>query len=77
MSLRRLPITPGSGDWVGAIDTDADDETGNTITAQVVAVVGEDGEIVNFVKKLDKMISMQDETLDVLREILDVLKEQK
>lgn len=72
---RRVGITPGSGDYVAVVDTDADDATGATISAQVMVVVGDDGEVVDFAKKLDRQYAMQNEIVELLREILEELKE--
>lgn len=75
MTARRIGITPGSGDYVGAADTDAEDETGNTISAQLMLLMNEGGEIIDFAKAQDKDRSLQLEILDVLKEIRDLLQE--
>lgn len=75
MTARRIGITPGSGDYVGAADTDADDASGNTITAQLFLLMNERGEIVDVPKMYDKMMSTQQEMLDVLKQILEVLEQ--
>lgn len=75
MTARRIGITPGSGDYVGAADTDAEDETGNTISAQLMLLMNERGEIIDFAKAQDKDRSLQLEILDVLNEIRDLLQE--
>lgn len=75
MAARRIGITPGSGDYVGAADTDAEDETGNTISGQVMLIMNEGGEIMDFAKARDKDRALQLEILDVLKEIRDLLQE--
>lgn len=75
MTARRIGITPGAGDFVGAVDTDADDASGNTITAQLMLVTNEHGDMIDFAKAHDKDRAVQVEILDVLKEIRDLLQE--
>lgn len=75
MTARRIGITPGSGDYVGVADTDADDATGNTISAQLMLIMNEGGAIIDFAKIADKDRGLQLEILDVLKEIRDLLQE--
>lgn len=75
MTARRVGITPGSGDYVGAVDTDAEDSTGNAISGQLFLLMNERGEIVDLPKMYDKMASTQQEVLDVLKQILELLQE--
>lgn len=47
MTARRIGVTPGSGDFVGAIDTELQDESTptNDVSAQLFALVSERGEV--------------------------------
>lgn len=42
---RRIGITPGSGDFVGVLDTEAKDSSGNELSAQFTALVSERGDV--------------------------------
>lgn len=73
---RRIAITVGNGsDYVAAVDTDADDSSGNTISAQLFALINEKGEISDFPLMYEKLSTRVSEIQDTLLEILEVLKE--
>lgn len=78
MTARRIGVTPGSGDFVAAIDTDADDASGNTISAQLFALINEKGEIADLPDmygKLSARVSEMQDTLLAMLEVLQNLKE--
>lgn len=77
MTARRIGVTPGSGDYVGGVDTDADDATGNAIPAQLFALINEKGEIYDASEVADKAHVLQHEVIDLLVEIRDLLTEIK
>lgn len=45
MAARRIGITPGVGDYVGAVGTELLDASGNGVSAQTMALVSERGQI--------------------------------
>lgn len=45
MAARRIGITPGVGDYVGAVDTELLDASGSEVSAQTTALVSERGEV--------------------------------
>lgn len=75
---RRIAITVGNGsDYVAAVDTDADDASGNTITAQVFALINEKGEISDFPDMYEKLSARVSEIQDTLLAMLEVLQNLK
>lgn len=77
MTARRIGVSPGTGDYVGAIDTDDEDSTGNAIPAQLFALISEKGEIIDLPATLDKAFGASQEILELLVEIRDLLIEIK
>lgn len=75
MTARRIGVSPGSGDFVGAIDTDDEDEDGNAVPAQLFALISEKGDIIDLPATLDKAFGAQQDILELLVEIRDLLIE--
>lgn len=71
---RRIAVTPGTGDSIGVVDTDADDSAGSTISAQLSAIINEKGEIIDLTAVLGKAFGAQQEIIELLFEINETLK---